>query len=325
MPRPCRIAILSDIHYAGPAERLRGNDYEYRDLQSPIQRRFCHYYRYHFWLRNPLDHGHLLDAFLEQAGDVDHVFALGDYSCDSAFVGVSDDAALESAAECLRKLRQRYGDRLHTLIGDHELGKFPMFGKRGGLRFKSWDRVLGELALKPCWRVDLGHTVCVGVTSTLLMLPAYTREALPEELPSWEAARKAHFDEIASVFDSIPVDQSILLFCHDPSALPYLLESSAVRERLPRIQLTFVGHLHSPFILRQSRILAGMPAIHFLGHTVQRLSKALARARHWQPFHVHLCPALAGIELLKDGGFYRMEVDSEGAGPPRLTREYLPR
>ena len=31
---PLSIAILSDIHYAGPAEQARGNDFEYRDLAN---------------------------------------------------------------------------------------------------------------------------------------------------------------------------------------------------------------------------------------------------------------------------------------------------
>ena len=52
-------------------------------------------------------------------------------------------------------------------------------------------------------------------------------------------------------------------------------------------------------MLFQSRLLAGMPALGFLGHTAGRLTTALREARLWRPFHVRLCPALAGVELLK--------------------------
>ena len=325
MPASSRIAILSDVHFAGPAERARRNDYEYRGLESRLQRTTCRLWRRHVWLRNPLDHGYLLDEFLSRVGDVDHVFALGDYSCDTAFVGVSYDASLESATLCLDRLRDRFGNRLHTLIGDHELGKFPMFGRRGGLRYKSWERVQHELALKPCWRLDLGSTVCIGVTSTLLMLPSYAKEMLPEEIEAWEAQRAEHLQDVRSTFESVPRDGSILLFCHDPTALPFLAEEESVRQRLGQIKQTFVGHLHSPLIFWQSRVLAGMPEIRFLGHTVKRLTHALARARHWRPFNVRLCPSLAGIELLKDGGFYRGELDHSAEGRFNFVRERIPR
>jgi len=65
-------------------------------------------------------------------------------------------------------------------------------------------------------------------------------------------------------------------------------------------------------------LLAGMPPIRFLGHTVQRLSTALSEARQWRPFHVRLCPALAGIELLKDGGYWTAELDPEARQPARF-------
>jgi hypothetical protein len=40
-----------------------------------------------------------------------------------------------------------------------------------------------------------------------------------------------------------------------------------------------------------------------------RLSSALREARFWKPFKVLLCPSLAGIELLKDGGFYTCQFE----------------
>jgi hypothetical protein len=83
--------------------------------------------------------------------------------------------------------------------------------------------------------------------------------------------------------------------------------------------------LHSPLVLRQSRLLAGMPRLSFLGHTARRLSTSLRRARDWEQFRVLLCPSLAGIELLKDGGYYTVELDQDANDPPRFEFHALPR
>ncbi len=320
-----RIAILSDVHYAGPSEQQRGQDYEFRDLQDPLLRLLCRCYRHFFWLRAPMSHNHLLDEFLTAAGTPDAVFALGDYSCDTAFVGLSDDAALESARQCLEKLRLRFGARLHLLMGDHELGKFPLFGRRGGLRFESWRRALEELGLCPFWQVQVGSYTCLGITSSLLTLPAMSSEMLETERGHWESARKRHIEEIRQAFQSLTPRRRILLFCHDPTALPYLWEEPAVRERIGQLERTLVGHLHSPLILWKSRRLAGMPVISHLGHTVKRLSHALGRAHGWKPFKVELCPSLAGIELLKDGGFLTANLTDDHGRPMELTRHRIRR
>src|SRR5262249_16137519 len=102
-------------------------------------------------------------------------------------------------------------------------------------------------------------------------------------------------------------------------ALPFLLEQELVRSRLPQLEQTIVGHLHSPLVLWHSRWLAGMPRINFMGHTARRLSAALRSARAWRPFKVRLCPAHAGIQLLKDGGFYTASLDSSARRPARFT------
>jgi hypothetical protein len=116
-----------------------------------------------------------------------------------------------------------------------------------------------------------------------------------------------------------------LLFCHDPTALPFLWREEAVRRRLPQIEQTIVGHLHSNLILWKARLLAGMPSIRFLGHSVKRMSMALREARYWKPFRVRLCPALAGIELLKDGGFLTAELDADAHCPARFQFHRLGR
>jgi hypothetical protein len=156
-------------------------------------------------------------------------------------------------------------------------------------------------------------------------LPAYEPETLPAERAEWHGLREAHLTEIRRLFATLPPDRKVILFCHDPTALPFLKMEETVRARLSQIEHTIIGHLHSPLIFWTSRLLAGMPAIHFLGNTVRRLSTALGRARDWQPFNVTLCPSLAGIELLKDGGFLTMTIDPDAKEPARFVRHRIRR
>ena len=311
----CTLGILSDVHYASAPEQARGDDYEYRDLRNPLLRTFLMLSRRFIWQRSPLRQNHLLEGFLRQAGPLDFVVANGDYSCDSSFVGVSDDAACQSARECLALLRERFGPNLRANLGDHELGKLSFFGMRGGMRLASWRRATLELELPPFWQKTLGNYVLMGIVSSLVALPVFEADMLPEERPEWERLRAEHIAEIKLAFAALQPGQRVLLFCHDPSALPFLLREQPVQSRLAQIEHTIVGHLHSQLVLRQSRLLAGMPPLPFLGHTVGRYTAALRQARLWRPFRVRLCPSLAGLELLKDGGFYTVQLDRRGVRP----------
>jgi hypothetical protein len=319
------LGILSDVHYASAAEQARGDDYEFRGVSNPLLRFFLERYRHHVWLRQPLHQNGLLDKFLAQAGAFDYVIGVGDYSCDSACVGASDDAALESIRECMAKLRGRFGNRLRATYGDHELGKISLFGGRGGMRLASWHRLQQEPGLEAFWRLDLGNYVLLGITSSLVALPVFGPDTLAEERESWEQLRSEHLGRIRDAFSSLASQQRVLLFCHDPTALPFLWREDPVRAKLPQIEQTIIGHLHSPLVLRNSRLLAGLPRIGFLGNTARRLSTALREGRHWRPFHVRLCPALAGIELLKDGGYLSVELDPEARTPATFRFHRLPR
>jgi hypothetical protein len=317
------ILVVSDIHYAGAAERAR-SDYELRGITHPLTRAAVRFYRHYVWKRDPFAHNHLVDAFLAAAGGADRVVANGDYSCDSAFVGVSDPAAAASAAECLDRLRAGCGDRLRLVLGDHELGKKSLVGGQGGLRYASWEIARERLGLPAFWQETLGGYVLMGVTSTLLALPVFEAEAQPEELDRWRARRADHLDAIRRAFAGLAPGQRVILFCHDPTALPFLAREPAVRDRLGQVELTVIGHLHSALILWLSRRLAGMPAVSGLGNTVRRLSTALREARHWRPFHVRLGPALSGLELLRDGGYGRLVIDLDGRRPARYEVVRLP-
>jgi hypothetical protein len=325
MSETLRIGVVSDIHYACEAEKARGGDYEIRAIPNVLLRQLVRVHRRFIWLRDPLDQGHLLDRFLERAHNLDYLVANGDYSCDSAFVGVSDEAARESARQCLGKLRGKFGERLRAVIGDHELGKFSLIGRQGGMRLASWRRATGDLALPWFWRLDLGRYTLLGFTSSLVALPVLLPDTPAEERTEWERLRSRHMAELKSAFADLEPARRLILFCHDPTALPFLAREEEVRRAVPQIEFTIIGHLHSNLVLRSSRILAGMPPIRFLGHTMARLSSALREARLWRPFNVRLCPALAGIEMLKDGGYCAVEIDPGARQPGRFCFHPIPR
>ncbi len=312
MPEKYQIGVISDIHYASAAEQARGDSYEVACLSNPLLRLLVHCYRHYFWLRQPFHHNHLLEGFLAGSPRFDYLVCNGDYSCDSAYCGLSDEAARQSASECIQKLRSVYADRVLLNLGDHELGKLSLFGGRGGMRLASWRFALEELGLRPFWRLHLGPYVLLGITSSLVALPVLEPDTLAEERKSWQELRQEHLLEIRRAFAALDSNQRVLLFCHDPTALPFLWREPVIQNKISQIEHTIIGHLHSNLILWKSRRLAGLPRIDFLGHTAKRLSTALREARYWRPFQVRLCPALAGIELLKDGGFLSVEINAAG-------------
>jgi len=312
------LAIVSDIHHASPQESARRMTM-FNPIRGRARRWLVRQYRSRLWLRDPFAHNHLFDRFLEESRGVDFAVANGDYSCDSAYVGVSDDAAFASAELCLSKLRGQFGTNFQATFGDHEIGKKMLAANEGGLRLASYHRARRELKLDPSWSVEVGRYLLIGVTSTLAALPLYESEALPEERPEWRRLRDEHLNAIAGLFDAARPEQKILLFCHDPSALPFLGRLGAVTRKLPQLERTIIGHLHSPALIKLSGIIAGMPTIRFLGHTPRRLSGAVREARHWKPFRVLLCPSLTGVQLLKDGGYFTVELDRDAAVLPRFV------
>ncbi len=318
------VGILSDIHYASAAEQARGEDYELQGLTNPLIRLALRAYRHWFWLRDPLGRNYLLDRFLAQEEGFDFVVANGDYSCNTRFVGMSDAAAFQSVSECLGKLRHKFGASFRANYGDHELGKVT-FGRRGGMRLASWRRAREQLDLPPFWQVTFGNYVLLGVVSSLVALPAFDSDLLPEERAEWEALRAEHLAEIRAAFSALRPAQRVLLFCHDPTALPFLWREEAVRAKLSQVEHTIIGHLHSHLVWWKSRLLAGMPTLTFLGPTAKRLSRALNEARLWRPFKVRLCPSLAGIEVWRDGGYGTLKLDPEARQPARFQIRRLPR
>ncbi len=309
-----RILIITDIHYASDAERLRG-DYESRTVSNPCLRFLLKQYRNFFWRRDTFGWNHYCDRFISRAGDADWVIGNGDYCCDSGFIGVADDPSMLSAQACLGKLRHAFGDKFIGIMGDHDLGKKSMFGGFGGMHLKSWERCTEDLGLKAFFRLDIEQYVLIGMNSTLIGLPEFLPDCPPEDYEAWNALRENHLDTLRDSMESIGRNQRIIFFLHDPTAIPYLAGIPWVRARLHQVDATIIGHLHSPLILQMSRLLAGMPKIQGLGHTALKMSTALQKAREWKPFKVKLVPAPGGIEAWKKGGFGELTFDVSGQTP----------
>jgi hypothetical protein len=309
-----RLTIVSDIHYAAAAEQALGNDYELRSVRNPLGRQLVRFYRHYIWLRDSLSQSYLLDKFLNAAPASDLVVANGDYSCDCASLGLSDEPTFQSVDECLRKLRDKFGLKLRLVVGDHELGKVSFFGARGGMRVQSW-RCLDRVGIAPFWRFEIGNYVIFGITSSVVALPIFEPDTLPAERDEWKKLRAGHLDQIRATFAALKPEQRVLLFTHDPSALPFLSRDEIIRPKIPQIEQTIIGHLHSNLVLWKGRLLAGIPEINILGLTIKRFSRALREARQWRQFHVRLCPSLAGIQLLKDGGYLTADLDPEARKP----------
>lgn len=314
MGKSLKLLVVSDIHYAGPREQER-TGYESRTCSNPLQRALLRLYRENLWLKDPLGHNHFLDWFFEMCGEADLVVANGDYSCDSAFIGLADDAAFESAEICLKKLRTHFGSKLHETYGDHELGKKSLVGNVGGLRLEGFKRCRDQLNLQPFWTIRKGAYVIMGITSTLLAIDTMLPEGLPEEYDEWRTLRDKHVAEIDHAFQQLEVGQKVIIFCHDPSALPYLAKIHSVRSQWGKIEQTVLGHLHSNFILNTAKRLAGILAVNFAGPSIRRITSALREAKCWEPFKVILCPSPTGIQAFKDGGYLTVELHPDDPQP----------
>lgn len=318
-----KLVVFSDVHFAGPEEQLR-RGHESRAISNPLLRWGTTLWRQWVWLRDPYAHNHRLDQLLDRNPSPDVVVANGDYTLDTAFVGVSDAAACASASTVLERLRSAYGDRVWAILGDHELGKKSLFGGHGGMRWASWEACRSRLRVPGVWRHDFGRWTAMGLTSSLLALPVFEDDVLPEERNDWNAEREVLLAWVRDCFAGLPLDRRVLLFVHDPSALPFLAKVPEVRARLGQVERTVVGHLHSPAIFGLAQTLAGAPQITGLGHSIRRYSGGLRSARCWRDFRTVLCPSPAGSELFHDGGWLEFDLDVEHGTVRQFRRHRLP-
>ena len=188
-----------------------------------------------------------------------------------------------------------------------------------------WRAAVEGLKIQPLWQEQFGRYRLIGVVSSLIAFPVYECECLPEERAEWEKLREEHLRSIAEILRDLAPSERVILFCHDPTALPFLWELPEVQERIGQVERTIIGHLHSPIFLWQSRLLSGMPTIRILGNAIRRMSAAVQRAALWKPFKVLLCPALSGIELHGGGGYFVLEIYPDEDRPARFQFRGLSR
>lgn len=99
-----------------------------------------------------------------------------------------------------------------------------LFGGVGGPRFASSrldDGTRHPTALDP----PLTSHVLIGVTSSLIGLAAFKPEIVPGEWESWARLRPTTSKDLKDAFASVPANRRIILFCHDPTALPLWLRN----------------------------------------------------------------------------------------------------
>lgn len=322
VPTKHRILIASDIHYASAGEKAEGEN-ELSIIGNPFLKLFAKVFRHYFWMRHPHSHNDKLLKFLAIAPDTDLFVGCGDYSCGTGNIGVQYPSAYASVSECLSLMRQRFGHKMLAICGDHEIGKMSLFGGKGGLRLASWRIGQEKLGIRRIWHRQFDSWRLIGLSSPPIILPNIRKEILPEEREEWETIRKEYLREIESHMNLVTPDDKVILFCHDPTALPHLAELPVIQHLLgrKRIALTIVGHLHTEIILKASRLLSGMPHLTFLGNSASRMSSALKKAKIWKSFNLVLCPSLAGCQWAKDGGWLELELNNNCNYT--LTRRYL--
>lgn len=317
-----KFLVISDIHYASDAEKTLGEN-ELQGIYNPFFRMVAFFFRYFFWLRHPHAHNDKLLKFLEKAPQAEMVVGCGDYSNDAGNTGASFPAAFQSTQEVFRLIQERFGHTFISVAGDHEIGKIGLFGKKGGPRLASWEIIQKELNIKPFWHRQFGIWHFFGLNSFIISLPNIEKELLETQKETWEKLRKDYLKEFKAHLNILPASAKVILFSHDPTALSYLCEIPEIIDLLERkkIAITFVGHLHTPLVLKASYLLAGMPKINFLGHSIARMTESLSNARHWKDFNLILCPSMTGCQLAKDGGW--IEVDLQDDGNYTLTHKHL--
>lgn len=323
-----RVAVISDIHVSGPMERARSAA-SYRELGNglhPIRRKLrrgLHRVRTRLWNAHPEWRE---EAFLRALAHVaefnpDWVIANGDYGGDHGGVGVSDDATFESAAGVVRAIRRMFRDRCRFVFGDHDLGKYSTILREGGIRLESLERGEQKLGIPSFWHEEDDGYHLIGVNSSLFTLDLFLPEALAHEVPEWERRRAAHVEQVCDTFARLPGRARIVLFCHDPSALHALSHLKPVRNRLSQIDMTVIGHLHAPGLLKLARLVPKRASAWRPKYPVARIvAHGLQGVASWRMFHPVVCPSTFGTGHHVRGGVLFIEKDRTGRLKPRRVR-----
>ena len=314
-----RLAVISDIHVMGPGEHERHRDQIAsigRD-HSAVRRgwqKFLNASRSRFWNWHPESrHDCFLRALADmQAYNPDWVIANGDYGGDAHGVGLSDEATYESAAGVITLMREIFPDRCHFIFGDHDIGKYSTLLREGGIRLASLDVGEQRLGMRSFWHEQVEGVHLIGVNSSLITLDYFLPEALTHELPEWNRRQQEHEEKVRGAFASLPQKARVILFCHDPSALGILGRLPEIRARLPAIELTVLGHLHEPRLLRLLQRLPRLPEWKPRYPVARIVAEGIRNAKSWMEFKPVVCPSPFGTGRHITGGLLYIEKDPSG-------------
>jgi hypothetical protein len=313
-----RIAVISDVHVLGPTELARAEESvllmsRMEDPLRRVWRKGLYRVRRRFWNTHP---AWRQTAFLRALDKVDEfdpewVIANGDYGGDYGGVGLSNDATFESVSGVIDLIRRRFQGRSRFIFGDHDLGKYSTVLREGGIRLHSLERGEKKLGIPSFWHEADDEYHLIGVNSSLFTLDLFLPEALAEEIPEWRRRREEHIEHVSRAFDGLPEDARVLLFCHDPSALTALSQIPVVVRRMRHIEMTVIGHLHSPFLLKVARWMPRKKGWRPKYPVARIIAHGLEGARSWELFHPVVCPSTFGTGHHLAGGLLFIERDPD--------------
>ncbi len=322
-----RIGVVSDFHVMAAAEKghvLESHKALGAGLPA-LQRKWRRgLYRMRRLLWNT--HPELREIAFERALNLmetfkpDWVIANGDYGGDHSGMGVSDDATFESAAHVVGSIRRRFPENSRFVFGDHDIGKYSTERREGGIRIASLHRGEKQLGIPSFWHEIDEDVHLIGVNSSLCTLDLFLPEALVDEVPEWKRCRAEHIEHVSHAFDGLPAKARVVLFCHDPSALHALSQVPIVKRRMKQIELTVIGHLHSPSLLKLAKLMPASKGWRPKYPVARIIAHGLEGVKSWHQFNPVVCPSTFGTGHHFRGGLLFIEKDKHGKLVARRRR-----
>jgi hypothetical protein len=322
-----RLAVISDVHVLGPGERAKSDEC-YRLLGYDLHmvrrlwRKGLYRVRRRLWNTHP---EYRQTAFLNAVDEISEfrpewVIANGDYGGDTGGVGLADEHTYESVENVVGMLRQRFEDRIRFVFGDHELGKYSTVLREGGIRLRSLELGEKKLGIPSFWHEIDDDVHLIGVNSSLFTLDLFLPEALVEEVPEWRRRRDEHIRQVSHAFDGLPKHARVLLFCHDPAALHALSLLPEVQGRLSHIEMTVIGHLHAPSLLRLAKLVPTKTKWKPKYPVARIVAHGLEGFKSWKMFNPVACPSTFGAGHHFHGGVLLIERNGGGKLVARKRR-----